>query len=490
MPTLLLCLLLPALATARQSQESGAEPERPSGLTLCADGAYDGYTLMSPCASRTAFLLNLKGEIVHRWEADCPTSGSMILLKNGNLLRLGPRERSPRFHGPGVGGGRLEEIDWDGNVVWRYLLPGMERWLHHDVEALPNGNLLLITWQHLEPKEALALGRDSEQVSARGFWVDSVLEIKKVLPASAEIVWQWSARDHLVQDRNPLLANFGSVPDLPGRIDINADHRDRPPLTLEEQREREKIERKMRALGYSGDEGDEGAKDDSKAEPNPDWLHTNAVAYNAEYDLIVLSTPHLNELWVIDHSTTTKEAASSSGGRWGHGGDLLWRWGNPRTYGAGQDSDQVLFYQHDPTWLVGDTPGELRLLVFNNGRGRRGDDYSSIDELILPFDPELGFLRQPGQAYGPKAPSWTYSAPDSFYSEFISGAERLPNGNTLVCSGVPGRIFEVTTEGRIVWEYWNSYRGERIGGPSQVRTAVFRANRISKDHPGLAGRKL
>ena len=62
-----------------------------------------------------------------------------------------------------------------------------------------------------------------------------------------------------------------------------------------------------------------------------DWLHTNGIDYNAEYDLIVLSVPRMNELWVIDHSTTTEEALGSTGGRWGKGGDLLWRWGNPRT---------------------------------------------------------------------------------------------------------------------------------------------------------------
>lgn len=250
------------------------------------------------------------------------------------------------------------------------------------------------------------------------------------------------------------------------------------------------IERQMRALGYAGgDEEEEAAA--PRSGTAPDWLHTNSVDYLPEYDLIVLSTPHLDELWVIDHSTTTEEAAGASGGRWGHGGDLLWRWGNPRVYGHGEDGDRALFYQHNPTWIEGEHPTELRLLLFNNGGGRPGGDHSSLDELVLPFDPERGFLRDEGRPFGPTEPVWSYSAPGAFFSPFISGAQRLPNGNTLACSGVPGRIFEVTYEGRIVWEFLNPYEGEPIEVPgSPPRTAVFRATRVPKDHPGLQGRDL
>ena len=201
----------------------------------------------------------------------------------------------------------------------------------------------------------------------------------------------------------------------------------------------------------------------------------------------MLSVPTLNELWVIDHSTTTDQAARSKGGRWERGGEILWRWGNPRIYGAGDDADQVLSFQHDPTWLPAEAPGELRLLVFNNGRVRPGGEpWSSVDELVLPFDPERGFLREPGQPFGPEKPVWSYSDPGTFYSSFISGAQRLPNGNTLICSGAQGRVFEVTPAGRVVWDYRNPYVGEiDFGIPGN---ALYRAVRIGKDHPGLAGR--
>jgi len=242
----------------------------------------------------------------------------------------------------------------------------------------------------------------------------------------------------------------------------------------------------MAALGYGGDdeEDDGGLPRRGNA---PDWLHTNAIDYHPEYDLIVLSSPHLNEIFVIDHSTTTDEAATDSGGRWGHGGDLLWRWGNPRNYGAGDDADRRLFYQHDPTWLATETPGELRLLVHNNGQGRPDPPYSSVDELVLPFDPERGFLREEGEAFGPEAPVWSYSDPGNYYSSFISGCQRLPNGNTLICSGAQGRVFEVTPAGKVVWDFRNGF-GDPDNAAGIPPQAIYRAYRIPADHPGLAGR--
>ena len=228
-----------------------------------------------------------------------------------------------------------------------------------------------------------------------------------------------------------------------------------------------------------------------RARHAPDWLHTNAVAYQPEYDLIVLSSPHLCEILVIDHSTTSEEARIDSGGRYGKGGDLLYRWGNPRNYAAGADEDRRLFYQHNPTWVPGETEGELRLLVFNNGGGRPDGDYSSVDELTLPFDPKTGFAHEAGEPFGPHRLSWRYADKDNFYSSFISGAQRLANGNTLICSGAPGRVFEVTRAGEIVWEYRNPHGGDVAASavaPNAPPKALFRATRIAKDDPAVAGR--
>ena len=377
-------------------------------------------------------------------------------------------------------------------MLWHYGLADEQRQQHHDVAPLPNGNVLVIAWDRIAEADAVARGRDADQVGAAGLWPDVVLEIEPTPPAGGKVVWQWRAWDHLIQDRDADLPGYGAVPDHPERIDVNADHRDTPPLTAEQQRQRAELERRLRGLGYVGgaepDQPDGAGDDDSGRRRNrrADWLHTNSIAYLQEHDLIVLSTPNFNELWVIDHSTTTAEAAGSSGGRWGHGGDLLWRWGNPRMYGAGDEADQRLFFQHDPSWIVaGD---ELRLLVFNTGRDRPGGAHSSVDELVLPFDPAVGFRRRPGEPFGPPEPVWSYADPDGFYSMIVSGAQRLENGNTLICSGVAGRLFEVTPAGRIVWDYRNPHGGD-VQPPEHAGKApplaLFRGARLGRDHPGV-----
>lgn len=428
----------------------------------------------------------MEGKIVHRWIVENAVNAGQ-LLDDGTLFCWGESstEKNQRFQGPGVGGGLVQRLDWDGKVPWKYVLNDDYQLLHHDVDRLPNGNFLFLAWEHRYREDALEWGRDPAQIGEAGMWPDAILEIEPTPPEGARIVWEWHVWDHIVQDHDSSKANYGSVADNPGKVDINADHRGRPAKTPEEIERQKELEKEMAALGYGG-EADED--DEPRKGTVPDWLHSNGLKHDPEHDLVVLSSPNLNELWVIDHSTTTEEAASSSGGRRGRGGDLLWRWGNPRNYGAGGAADQKLFFQHNPTWVPAEKPGELRLLVFNNGQGRPGGEHSSVDELVLPFDPAKGFVREKGQPFGPAEPVWSYSAPGEFYSSFISGAQRLPNGNTLICSGAQGRVFEVTRDERIVWDYHNPFRAKTDG--SIPANALFRARRIAKDHPGLAGRSL
>ena len=483
-----LAALLAALAFAlpATAQEPAADEEDvPRGLRLRTDGARDGYTLVSPLSSRNVHLVDMGGEIVHTWETQHGPGGGFYLLENGNLLRCGREEDNGRFRGGGIGG-RLQEFSWDGELVWEHVIASDERTQHHDVEPLPNGNVLVICWEFKEPIEAAQRGRDRAAIGEDGLWPDAVLELKPIRPRGAEVVWEWHAWDHLVQDYDADREGFAPVARHPGRIDINADHRDQPPLTEAEIAELEKLEDELRDLGYIG--GDE--EEIEERHKRPDWLHTNAVAYEPDLELIAISVPELCEVFIIDHSTTTEEARGSTGGRYGKGGELLWRWGNPRNYGAGTDEDQRLFYQHDPTWVRRDD-GSVSLLLFNNGM--RGEDgpYSQVLELALPFDGERGFHREPGSAFGPAEPSWVYEKPGEFHSPFISGAQRLDNGNTLVCQGVDGRVFEVTRAGEIVWDFWNDFGGDGEASeiaPRVPKEALFRATRIPKEHPGIAGR--
>ncbi len=474
------------------SDEAPPEPER--RLHVRTPGAYEGYTLLSPINSKRIVLLDMAGELVHEWQTEHAPAGAFHFMPDGTILRCARKEENPRFHGGGIGG-LVQKIGWDGKILWQFELADDSRTQHHDFEILPNGNLLLIAWEYLPPEEAIALGRDPAAVGGDGLWPDSLIEIRPTGESGGEIVWEWHAWDHLVQDFDPSKPGYDSVAEHPERIDINADHRAEPPLTEEERRRRRETEAQMRELGYVGGE-DEEKEEEAAAAPaedekqDPDWLHTNAVRHLPAHDLVVLSTPELCELWVIDHSTTTEEAAGHSGGRWGRGGDLLWRWGNPRNYGAGTDADRRLDYQHDPTWITGTSAADLRLLVFDNGMRRETKD-SRVEELLLPFDPRRGFAREAGAPFGPKEPVWSYADPEKFYSAFISGAQRLPNGNTLICAGAPGRVFEVTAAGEIVWDYWNPHGGDiepsGQGGRAPPH-ALFRATRIAPDHPGIAGR--
>ena len=227
-----------------------------------------------------------------------------------------------------------------------------------------------------------------------------------------------------------------------------------------------------------------------------DWNHINAVDYNEAFDQIILSVRHFSEIWVIDHSTTTEEAASHSGGNSGMGGDLLYRWGNPQTYDAGDATDRKLFLQHDSHWIESGLPGEGNILIFDNGLTRPGGNYSTIVEIVPPADQDGNYTKIPGTSYGPESPVWTYSAsnPSNFFAPNVSGSQRQPNGNTLICSGPTANFFEVTTEGELVWLYVNPvistgpmYYEDPIPG---IQNWVFRAYRYRLDYPGFDGRDL
>jgi hypothetical protein len=470
------------------------DPTTPRGVVHNGAGATPGLTLVQPINSVHAHLIELDGTVVHTWTFDSAPGAWAYLLEDGSLLRAGREDVDPKFRGGGIGG-RVQRLAPDSSLLWNYDLAHDHLWQHHDLEPLPNGNLLVIAWDRIDEADAVALGRDADWVGAAGLWLDTVLELEPVGSDGARVVWQWRAADHLVQDRDPALPNYGSPAEFPGRIDLNGDHEGAAPLSAAERARLAEQQRQLEALGYTGgvaqttsaEEEKELAERREKLAKSGDVLHTNGIDYHPELDLIVLSTPEFNELWVIDHSTTTAEARGSSGGRYGRGGDLLWRWGNPKTYGHGTDSDQQLGYQHDPKWLA-TTDGSLRLTVFDNGGGHLSRGWSEVEELVLPFDAKRGFLRHEGEPFGPEAPAWRYRDEAGFYSAFISGAERLPSGNTLICSGAGGRIFEVTPAGETVWNYRSDLGGD-VEPPDHAGKAptfaLFRAARYAPDHPGV-----
>ena len=321
-------------------------------------------------------------------------------------------------------------------------------------------------------------GGREDRIPEQGLWPDWLLEIEPVRPRGAKIVWEWHSWDHLVQDHDPEAENFGNLADFPTRIDINAGA-GKAEISAEELAQ-------LQALGYVP----EGATEEDL---ESDFMHTNAVAYHPRLDQIALSVPAYSEIWIIDHSIDTEAAR-------GPRGDLLYRWGNPAMYGRGEAADQRFFYQHDVRWIPDGFEGAGNLTVFNNGEGRPTGSFSSIDEWTPPLRENGSYAIEDRASFGPLELEWEFATqkPTLFFSPFISGATRLANRNTLICSGVGGRIFEVTHSGEIVWEYRNPFSGDvRMAdgslpqpGLDKFPFSVYRATRIPAEHPGLENRKL
>ena len=438
-------------------------PGRTVGLLTGSDMACEGYTLFAPMRSTTTYLIDNSGEVVHTWESEYNPGDSVYLLENGNILRAGnPGQQAGRTFGTGGAGGIVHEIAWDGTVVWEFQYADDQHRAHHDIEPMPNGNVLIIAWEYKTAEEAVAAGRDPASLTAGALWPDHIIEVQPTGEGGGDIVWEWHVWDHLIQDYDAARDNYGNVADHPELIDIN----------------------------YS-----------SPGPPNPDsadFTHINSVDYNQELDQVLLSVPRYFEIWVIDHSTTTEEAAGHTGGNSGKGGDLLYRWGNPRTYGAGGEPDRKFFAQHYANWIEPGLPGEGDILLFNNNHRSPEGMYSSVDQVSPPVDDSGDYYLEAGSAYGPAQQTWTYTAdpPTDFFSHNISGAQRLPNGNTLICSGANGTFFEVTPQGEVVWEYVNPYvedgelpQGEPVPESQKgSMNCVFTATRYGPDYAGLVGR--
>ncbi len=469
----------PPAAPAAPNAGAPAAAPVPRGLKLREPEALPGYTLIAPLTGKTIHLVDLEGNDVHRWVSEFEP-GCEYFLDNGHLLRCCRVPATKPFGGTGGEAGRLEEFAWDGTLVWSFNWANEEHMQHHDIEHTPSGTILFLSYEYKSRSDAIAAGRHPAYVGKDGIWSEVVVEVEPILPEGGEVIWEWHAWDHLIQDIDADAANYGDVAAHPELLDLNADLRKAPPTDAETEQ--------LHALGYIADTPAAGG-------PRLDWLHLNAIDYNAALDQIVMSSPHIDEIFLIDHCTTSDEAASHAGGAHGHGGDLLYRWGNPKNYGAGGPADQRLFGQHDVRWIPAGLPGAGHLTVFNNGAGRPDGDHSEIWELAPPLQADGSYDFAPFAAPKPDQPLWRYVAPDpkEFFSGFISSAHRLINGNTLICEGASGRVLEVTNGGKRVWEYLNPFAEPPAAGstaPGVPPYAMFRATRIPADHPGLAGKSL
>ena len=377
-----------------------------------------GYNLVYPHNQPTVFLLDNCGQLIHRWEddADFRPGNIAYLMPDGDLIKA---KRPSSFIGDAIwaggGGATVERLSWNNTSKWTFTQNDSVNRLHHDIAPMPNGNVLMISWEKKSAAQAIEKGRDPAKLAEDELWPDYILEYN---PNIDSIVWEWHAWDHLIQDFDATKNNFGDVTNHPELIDLNWDN-------------------------HNG---------------HPDWLHVNAIDYNEYLDQIAISVPYFDEIWIIDHSTTTTEAAGHSGGGYGRGGDLLYRWGNPITYTKDSELEQRLFFSHDIQWInsqaTEEDPDFGKMVVFNN---RLPNNTSSANIFLTPIDTEnKKYTSNSEQIYGPEDFTRVITHPDSVVqasSSSVSSVQILPNGNALVCSGRWGFTYEITPENKVVWEY-------------------------------------
>ena len=388
--------------TSEEPTPVDPEPPEVMGATEIFNSLlmYDGLVLVNDAKNNRAFLMDKNALLVHEWPISTALGNDAFLLPNGKILAsLEAEDPKITFGGQG---GKVQFIAADGTVEWNFDYSSPEAETHHDAELLPNGNVIVLVWEKKTLEEATAAGSNSNV----DVFPEAVIEID---PLTDEIVWEWHAWDHLVQDFDDTKENYGIISSNPRLIDVNY-------VTID----------------------------------NGDIMHANGLTYDPIKDVIYISANFFSEVWVIDHSTTTAEAASHSGGNYGIGGDLVYRFGNPSAYD--NTAGERLFYNnHYPNLLEGSDEGKM--LIFSNGNGL---DQSTAYELQLPdvFSLAADTDNEPEVI-------WSFADPDLF-SPKVSGVVKLPNGNRMITEGDFG-IWEVTDAGEVVWKFnaegffWRAY---------------------------------
>jgi len=441
--------------------------------------AYQGYTLFG--ARGTSYLIDMQGNVVKTW----PAGTNPRFLENGNLLDASKADPS------GFSG--FQELDWDGKVVWQYTEKRASYAPHHDWVRIYNPKLkawtTLYVANKLVPKaDAIAAGCDPAKVSDDAS-MDAVVEVD----AAGNVIWEWWFFDHMIQSKYPGQKNYvgagKAISDYPGRLDINL-----PGMPLKK-----------------------------------DWLHVNAIDYHPTLDQIVINSVQ-GEFYVIDHGNTfvVGDAAASIAAAAGPKGDFLYRFGDPARYQRGDkpsisenwssvnSGHKQLGGSHHISWITEGLPGAGHFLIFNNAQylfERTPQSYvmeingyydsSKKDTGAYVDPPAAGYYKTTPDKDTHKEPRnisnqvvWMYSSKSNqaFFSHIGSSAQRLPNGNTLICSDTEGHFFEVTSTGELVWEYINPVTTNGIVtvlvDSLPMTNSVFRAYRYSSDHPALKGRTL
>jgi len=383
--------------------------------------SFNGFALYNAQGSNTTYLIDENQNIAHTWDMNTECNYTVALKENGNLVR-GTKGNTSVFSNGNIaaGAGIVQEIAPDGSIVWSFDYADNDHVSHHDL-TLVGDNVLLTAYEKKTSTELNAAGFNN---ASSDKWPTHFVELEPDGNGGANIVWEWHIWDHMCQDTDPNGPNYVSnISDYPELININM----------------------IQAQGGPGGGGG-------------DWFHVNGVDYNEDLDQIVFSSRFASEIYIIDHSTTTAEAATHSGGNSGMGGDILYRWGNPSNYGmtGTQIIDNAV---HDARWITDDgRPNGGYLQIFNNSGV--SNSVSAIDGIETPWDAATNtYLRTPGQAFEPFSYTTRYEC--AYSASGQSASDRMSNGNIYVNAsggqGGAGVMYELdAVTGQIIWGPYNA----------------------------------
>ena len=414
------------LAVRALAVSGAAQTVFPTGTTIYdPDRAWKGYTVLSPLATQAVLVIDMNGNVVKRWDGFNNSAGGPARVLPGGFVVAASGARPP--HQESL---ELIQRDFEGNVVWRFsrneeikTREGTTTWSarqHHDWQrdSFPAG--------YYSPQSAPAVDAGTTLVlthteRTQPNVADKLLEDDRLIEVSwkGDIVWQWVASDHIDA--------MGFAPDARSAI--------------------------------------KAARAFNEARGSFDWLHINSATYvgpNRWFDQgdkrfapnnVIISSREASLLAIV-----------------GRDGSIVWRLGPDFNQSKELRAIRQIIGQHHAHLIPKGLPGEGNLLVFDNG-GASGYGFANP---IAP-DGVGAFARSTSRVLEINPVTlelvWFYTNP-RFFSTNISGAQRLPNGNTLITAGAGGRMFEVTREGAIVWEYMYPLFGQNGAN------AVYRAYRI------------
>lgn len=364
-------------------------------------------TLIAPQNSTTVTLLDTNSNVIKTWTGLTGQTGYSNYLMPGGILWRSVKTTNNSFSGGGLHG-RIQKVDWNGTILFDYTISDANQIAHHDFCPMPNGDVLVIVYDKKTGTQMQAAGATS--TSARQ--LEKIVQLHPTGTTTATIAWQWNLYDHLCQNSNSGGANYvSSIQNNPQLMNVNY-------------------------------------------QVNNDWWHMNGIDYNAALDQIAISSHNMNEHYIIDHSTTTAEAATHTGGTHNKGGDFLYRWGNPKAYGF-TTATTNFNVTHDAHWIPADCP-KAGWLVGMNNKGV-SNSQSSIDMWQSTWNGSTYTLTV-GQQYLPATYGYRHACQNqggagAGYTSNMGNSQQLPNGNMLVCLATAGDVYEIDSNGNQLWFY-------------------------------------